>query len=117
MTEATDHDLGAYLPCGFCGVATKRETLTALGARCSACFGQYQRLGYSGGQPPREHKQAGWVKAAAEKVRAKAAGMETLPGLDALSSAIRRRQAGREQLRGMDVDDVNALLQSGGKEP
>lgn len=105
------------LPCRYCGVQTKRETLSLLGARCRECFAQYQRLGYSGGQPPREAAQAGWVKAEAAKVREKRAGLGPLPGLEALSEAIRRRAAARDQLRGLGDDEVNAMLASGGDAP
>jgi hypothetical protein len=109
---AEQHDGGGdTVPCRYCGIQTDRETLTNLGARCRTCYEQFLRLGYSGGQPPRQHKQAPWVKAEGAKVRAKV-GSNPMPGLEALSAAIAKRRAQREALAGMSDEDVNAMLAS-----
>ncbi len=57
------------MPCGECGRATKRATLSAYGARCFACYGRYLRDGYTGPIPVGQTKRAKWVEELAEKIR------------------------------------------------
>lgn len=98
------------LPCRFCGLPTKRGTLSTWGARCLPCVGQYQRLGYSGGQPAPQAQQAAWVKPAASKVF-------SVPGdlgsaLAPLAERLHERMAERAAIPAdLDEDAVNGLLQ------
>lgn len=100
----------ALLPCRYCGEPTRRKTLSYLGARCEPCFVQFQRLGYSGEQPPRQAKQAAWVKAAAARIKARRAGRGEPNAFAALPPQLHERQAERGAPKGLSDDEANALL-------
>jgi hypothetical protein len=92
------------MPCRYCSVPTSREVLTRLGARCTGCYEQFLRLGYSGSEPPRQHRAAEWVRHAAKNVR-------HVPNqFSELAQRMRGRKAQAEAPKGLADDDVNALL-------
>lgn len=105
-------DRPADIACGYCGAATTRETLSALGARCRPCFEQYQRQGYSGAQPARQARQCPEVRADQAKIAAYMADRTAPPSVFAdLSAALHKRLEDR-RITGLDDDSVNALLQA-----
>lgn len=104
------------LPCRFCGAATRRATLTYLGARCQPCYEQYLSLGYSGQQPPQQCGQAAWVKEAAAKVKAyRAAHGGPVNPFAAVADRLRQAQEARQVPKGLTDDDVNAMLAEAGQ--
>lgn len=124
LSKETAERMGETAPdvlaCRYCGTATSRDVLSSLGARCSACFAQFQRMGYSGQVAPRQAKQCPEVRADAARIRAwreeqRAAGGTVPNSFGMLADRLKVRQAqleaGREALQGLDDDQVNALLQ------
>lgn len=101
------------LPCAYCGTATSRKTLSALGARCHPCYEQFLRLGYSGQEPPKQFAQSPEVRADQARIAAYREGRPALPNaFAALSERLKARQAEREVAKGLDDDAVNAMLQA-----
>lgn len=99
------------LPCRFCGIATKRNILTALGARCEGCWRKYQSIGYSGSQRTPQLRQADWIRKAARRA-AEIGGSRQIEGH--VGSAVAGRAASLSAKhavpRGLSDDEVNELI-------
>lgn len=112
--ETPDEPTDELLPCRYCGVATKRATLSVLGARCQTCFAQYLSFGFSGSEaPPRPNPDPRFASLRARS-RAYAAGRTD--GFVALGQELKRRVDAQRVPHDLADDDVNALLQAAGGE-
>lgn len=100
------------LPCRYCGTATKRDTLSALGARCRDCFDRYCRTGRSELNPAPVYVQDPRFNELREKARAY---RETHPNAFAGMAANIRAKVDAQRLpHDASEDDVNAMLQAAG---
>lgn len=104
------------LPCRFCPNTAPRKVLSLFGARCMDCYRQYERLGYSGAEPPQQIRQADWVGSAKKRAQeAPRSPVGAFAGMaEAMHNATEVRQIRRAELAGLDDDQVNAQLQLAG---